>query len=106
MVENIILKNLSTSALLELDVTTTPYYILDKVEWGQIEAAHHSYKYVNQVGVTIVSTTLETRDVSIVGWIVADTEESMEKRKHTLNRFVNPMQFINLKYKDKNKKAA
>lgn len=100
MVENIILKNLSTSALLELDVTTTPYYILDKVEWGQIEAAHHSYKYVNQVGVTIVSTTLETRDVSIVGWIVADTEESMEKRKHTLNRFVNPMQFINLKYKE------
>lgn len=100
MVENVILKNLSTSALLELDVVTTPYYILDTAEWGQIAASHHSYKYVNQIGVTIVGTTLETRDVSIVGWIIADNEEAMEKRKHTLNRFINPQYYINLKYKE------
>lgn len=102
MVENIILKNLSTSALLELDVTETPYYILDTVDWGQITASHHSYKYVNQVGVTVVSTTLETRDVEIVGWIIASTEQAMESRKKVLNRFVNPMQFINMQYKQYN----
>lgn len=102
MVENIKLKNLSTSALLELDVTETPYYILDTVDWGQITASHHSYKYVNQVGVTVVSTTLETRDVEIIGWIIASTEQAMENRKKVLNRFVNPMQFINLQYKQYN----
>lgn len=99
MVENIILKNLSTSALLELDVTTTPYYILDTVDWGQIDATHHSYKYVNQMGVTIIGTTLESRDVSITGWIIANSEEEMDSRKHVLNRFVNPQQYINIKYK-------
>lgn len=102
MVENVKLKNLSTSALLELDVIETPYYILDTVDWGQITASHHSYKYVNQVGVTVVSTTLETRDVEIVGWIIASTEQAMESRKKVLNRFVNPMQFINMQYKQYN----
>lgn len=100
MVENVILKNLTTLALLELDVTTTPYFVLDTVDWGQVTATHHSYKYVNQVGVTITNTSLETRDVSIIGWIIGDTEEAMESRKRILNRFVNPQQFINLKYKD------
>ncbi len=100
MVENVILKNLSTLALLELDVTETPYYVLESVDWGQIAASHHSYKYVNQVGVTIVNTSLETRDVEIIGWIIGDTEQGMESRKRVLNRFVNPQQFINLKYKE------
>lgn len=99
MVENVILKNLDTLALLELDVTETPYFILESVDWGQIEANHHSYKYVNQIGVTIVSTTLETRDVEIIGWIIAESEQAMESRKRILNRFVNPQQFINLQYK-------
>lgn len=102
MVENVILKNLTTLALLELDVITTPYFVLGTVDWGQVGASHHSYKYVNQVGVTIVNTSLETRDVSIIGWIIGDTEESMESRKRILNRFVNPQQYINLQYKDHN----
>lgn len=102
MVENVILKNLTTSALLELDVTTTPYFILDAVDWGQIEASHHSYKYVNQVGVSIVNTSLETRDIEILGWIIANTEQEMESRKKILNRFINPQQYINLQYKDYN----
>lgn len=102
MVENVILKNLSTSALLELDVTTTPYFILGTVDWGQIEASHHSYKYINQVGVSIVNTSLETRNVEILGWVIAKTEQEMESRKKILNRFVNPQQYINLQYKKYN----
>lgn len=102
MVENVLLKNLTTLALLELDVIETPYFVLDTVDWGQVGASHHSYKYVNQVGVTIVSTSLETRDVSIVGWIIGENEQAMEARKKILNRFVNPQQNINLKYKDHN----
>lgn len=102
MVENVILKNLTTSALLELDVSTTPYFILGSVDWGQVSSSHHSYKYVNQVGVTIVSTTLETRPVEIIGWVISKTEQEMNARKRVLNRFVNPQQFINLRYKDYN----
>lgn len=100
MVENITLKNTNTLALLELDVVTTPYYILDNVDWGQIESTHHSYKYVNQVGVYVTGTSLETRDVKVSGWIIARTENQMTERKRMLNRFVNPQQLIELKYKE------
>lgn len=101
MVENIILTNQATQAKLELDMVTTPYYILDKVDWGQIGATHHSFKYVNQVGLYVTGTSLETRDgVSIIGWVIADTENQMSTRKQMLNSFVNPQQLLKLEYRD------
>lgn len=100
MVENITLKNKSTLATLELDVVTTPYYILDVVDWGQIGSTHHQYKYVNQIGVYVTGTSLETREVSITGWIVAQSENEMSLRKQMLNRFVNPQQLMELDYKE------
>lgn len=100
MVENVILLNKATQAVLELDVSATPYYILDVVDWGQIESNHHLYKYVNQIGVYVTGTSLETRDVEITGWIIAKTESQMDERKRMLNRFVNPQQLIKLTYKE------
>lgn len=101
MVENIILTNKVTGTVLELDVSTTPYYILDSVDWGQIGCTHHSYKYVNQIGNLVTGTTLEAReDIEIIGWVVAKTEEQMNQRKKMLNGFVNPQWFIELKYKN------
>lgn len=100
MVENVILLNKVTQATLELDVTTTPYYILDAVDWGQVESTHHSYKYVNQIGVYVTGTSLETRNVNVTGWIIAKTETQMDERKKMLNRFVNPQQLIRLFYKE------
>lgn len=101
MVENIILTNKVTGTVLELDVSTTPYYILDSVDWGQIGCTHHSYKYVNQIGNLVTGTTLEAReDIEVIGWVVAKTEEQMNQRKKMLNGFVNPQWFIELKYKN------
>ena len=102
MIDNIVLTNKITSAMLELDTVTTTSYILDgeNTTWGQIEANHHSFKYVNQVGLEVTNTTLETRDVVVQGWVIAKTENQMEQRKQMLNRFVNPQQMLELKYKD------
>lgn len=98
MVENITLRNLTTDAVLELDKVATPYYILGSATWGEVEGTHHSYKYVNQVGVYVTGTSLGTREVEIMGWIIADTEAQMTDRKAMLNRFVNPQQLIELSY--------
>lgn len=98
MVENITLRNIVTNAVLELDKVTTPYYILGSVTWGEVEGTHHSYKYVNQIGVYVTGTSLGTRDVEVVGWIIADTEAQMTDRKSMLNRFINPQQSIELSY--------
>lgn len=98
MVEHITLVNMATDVILELDKVTTPYYILDSVTWGEVEGTHHSYKYVNQIGVHVTGTSLGTREVEITGWIIAETELQMTDRKTMLNRFVNPQQAIEMTY--------
>lgn len=98
MVENITLRNTATNAVLELDKVATPYYILGSATWGEVEGTHHSYKYVNQVGVYVTGTSLGTREVEVTGWVIADTEAQMTDRKAMLNRFVNPQQMIEMSY--------
>ena len=100
MVEGIKLQNVETRAILTLDMVSTPDYVLNSVDWGAVESTHHSYKYVNQIGVYVTGTSLETRSVTIQGWVIADAEAVMTKRKQILNRFFNPQQAVDLFYKD------
>lgn len=99
MVEEVSLKNSVTGAVLNLDMVTGEDYVLKSIDWGYIQSTHHSYKYVDQIGVYVTDTSLETRDVNIEGWVIANTEASMTKRKAVLNRFFNPKQPIDLFYK-------
>lgn len=101
MVENIKLENTVTGEVLELSSTETPYYILDSCLWGPIDSQRYEYKYINQVGVQVTNTTLETREVTIAGWIIAFDTYSMTQRKRYLNKFVSPLNPIKLTYKDK-----
>ena len=100
MVEGIKLQNVETRAILTLDMVSTPDYVLNSVDWGAVESTHHSYKYVNQIGVYVTGTSLETRSVDISGWVIASTEREMTNRKTILNRFFNPQQAVDLFYKD------
>lgn len=98
MVEGIKLQNVQTRAILTLDMVSTNDYILNSVDWGQVTSTHHSYKYVNQIGVYVTGTSLETRNVEINGWVIAENEAQMTQRKQVLNRFFNPQQAIDLMY--------
>lgn len=100
MVEAIRLQNIVTGAEFNIDMLTTQEYVLSSVDWGTIASAHHSYKYVNQVGVYVTGTSLETRSVEIIGWVVGETEEVMTQRKAMLNRFFNPRHAVDLFYKN------
>lgn len=98
MVENIVLRRAKNQEELVLDMVSTPDYILGSVDWGSVKGTHHSYKYVNQVGISVTNTSLETRDVSIEGWVVARDENHMTNLKGKLNGFVNPQEAIELFY--------
>lgn len=98
MVERIVLKKVKNSQELVLDKVSTPEYILESVDWGTIKGTHHSYRYVNQVGVTVSGTSLATRPVIITGWIVALNPKQMGVLKDKLNSFVNPQDAIDLYY--------
>lgn len=100
MVEGIKLQNVETRAVLTLDMVSTPDFILNSVDWGAVESTHHSFKYVNQIGVYVTGTSFETRSVTIQGWVIAENESMMTIRKTTLNRFFNPQQTVDLFYKD------
>ena len=100
MVEGIKLQNVETRAVLTLDMVSTPDFILNSVDWGAVESTHHSFKYVNQIGVYVTGTSLETRSVTFQGWVIAENESMMTIRKTTLNRFFNPQQAVDLFYKD------
>lgn len=98
MVERIVLRRVKNLDELTLDMVSTPDFILKSVDWGAIKGTHHSYKYVNQVGVTVTNTSLGTRDIAIEGWIVAQSESNMTHLKRMLNTFVNPREELDLIY--------
>lgn len=99
MVESITLENRVTMNRIDIDKVTTEDYVLDMVDWGEVQSTHHTYKYVNQIGTQVTGTTLETRPVSVVGWVVADSDIVMTERKRRLNHFVNPQQPIRIYYR-------
>lgn len=100
MVERIILRKVKNQEELVLDMVSTPDYILKSVDWGSIKGTHRSYKYVNQIGESIVSTSLGTRPIKIEGWVVATNKSNMTLLKRKLNFFVNPQEEITLLYND------
>lgn len=100
MVENVVLSNDELGQSLELDKTITPWFILDYINWGQIEADQSTNKYVGQHGESLVSNMLGTRDVELSGWVIARSDDDMSRRKRFLNRFVNPLQQMTVTYND------
>jgi hypothetical protein len=60
------------------------------VDWGTVEANNHTFKYVDQIGVTLYNTTLEPRQVMITGWVAREDEAEVKRMKQILNSLVNP----------------
>lgn len=100
MVEDILIRNLTTNEELELSMESTPFYILSSVDWGSISTNHFTYKFVNQIGETVTGTTLGTRDITIIGYIIADIKPEMTQRKKFLNKLINPLHLFQIEYKD------
>ena len=102
MVEKITLENLTTNKQIVLGMlpSQSENFVLLSVDWGTAEGSHTTYKYANQVGVSIVSTSLETRAISIIGAIVSEDSGILLDCKKVLNNFVNPQQQIKILYKN------
>lgn len=99
MVEKIKLQNLTTQKIIDL-VADINAFILESVDWSTVDATHSTYKYINQIGVSIVNTALETRTVEIVGYVFGHSTAELLQNKQFLNNFVNPQQAIRLGYKE------
>ncbi len=76
-------------------------YWLGPVDWGQAEGRHQTYSYYNQVGESIVSTTIATRPLTITGWVIATEEVTLQSRCDFLNAFISPMEDYCLEYRNR-----
>lgn len=65
-------------------------YVLTSVDYGSIGATHSTAKGTGQVGERVINTTLDTRDVEIVGFIRAASAAEMETKKAALYRLCEP----------------
>lgn len=65
-------------------------YVLTSIDYGSIGATHSTAKGAEQVGERVINTTLDTRDVEIVGFIRAASAAEMETKKAALYRLCEP----------------
>lgn len=68
-------------------------YILQQgdLDVGHVNATHNTFNYPGQIGEFISSTSLGSRDFSVEGYIVGDSIREIERKKHNLSIFVNPL---------------
>lgn len=100
MINEITITSLSGRGTLFLKSKEYFGYWLGPVDWGQASGQHQTYSYYNQVGESIVSTTLGTRPLSITGWVV-DGNGQIQDRCDYLNSFISPVEDYTLEYNGK-----
>lgn len=100
MIEEIKITSLSGRGTLFMKSREYFGYWLGPVDWGQVSGQHQTYSYLNQVGESIVSTTVGTRPLSIIGWVV-DGEGQIQDRCDYLNAFISPVEDYELEFKGK-----
>lgn len=100
MIDEIKITSLSGRGTLSMKTREYWSYWLGPVDWGQVSGQHQTYNYYNQVGKSIVSTTVGTRPFSITGWVV-DGDGQIQDRCDRLNAFISPVEDYELEYKGK-----
>ena len=71
-------------------------YTLNEMDLGTEDAELSTFKGKNQEGEYISHTTIGTLSISIVGYVIADSQEEMRIRKRDLIKLVNPLDTFDL----------
>lgn len=100
MIDEITLISNSLNKSIKLSKTDySSNIILEEADLGSVQGSHKTYKGINQIGETHQGTTINTRSVSIIGWIVGETEYQLQYHRNNLNLFINPLQPLTLLFK-------
>lgn len=115
MISGFIIENLTTQEQVTMGLTTDNQYLYKEggVNWGSVPATHNTYNYPRQVGVSISSTKINTRDISIEGYVYYmlndDERKTVERngiaeyihrrikeKKKVLSDLINPDDYLRL----------
>ncbi len=119
MIERFKVKNKTTSreVIFGQDIDCDYVYKSDGLDWGTAPAQHNTYNYLNQIGVTISSTMIKERDITITGyvyyWLTKDDMMALDRsqwnsygyeiiknKKEDLNSIINPLDYLVLSIND------
>lgn len=95
MIEKLKLTNTTLKTSVVIDQYDSEF-VLGEVDFGSVSGTHQTYKYTNQVGVSIGNTTLGERTISIQGWVIGETYNKVRSNKSILNRIVNPLNTVDI----------
>ncbi len=120
MIEAIKITSLSGRGSVEMKSGDYLGYWLGAVDWGEVQGQHNMYSYANQIGESIVSTGILSRELSITGWVIEHDSfsqvnyacigsarisrtgvGSLQQRCNFLNSFISPVQDYALEYKNR-----
>lgn len=113
MISEFILINEETEKQFSFGQSSEYDFIFTEINWGSAGATHNTYNYPNQVGVSISSTKINPRDISIEGYVfyvLTDREyweipreeklsycyDKIKQKKSSLNEVINPNDVIKL----------
>lgn len=89
MIESVVLRNTATGQQISINKTEGEYW-LDEIDLGTVDGSGNTFKFIDQIGETLVSTSILTRNISISGWVASEDESLVKAQKAVLNRFINP----------------
>lgn len=99
MIESVTIVSKSGKGNIEIGMDGHQEYWLDSVNWSQAEGSHQSYTHYGQVGSSIVSTSILTRPLQIIGWVVED-DTPLQTKCNFLNGFISVVEDYILRFND------
>lgn len=113
MIDNFIIQNENTKKSLVIGKDINCDLLLTFVDWSSVSATHNTYNFPNQIGVSISNTKINTRDISIEGYVyyIASKEEKsglnreeikninyqkIKEKKAILNSIINPYDYVKI----------
>lgn len=95
MVDTLSIKDTHTQKSITISTSPGEYY-LKELDVGSVDGKTHTFKYVNQIGVSVYGISLGTRDIRIIGWVADENFDRLIQRKKVLNSFINPTHLMEL----------
>ena len=97
MIESLVIRNVTSDVKKQFDMSEANYLIYEgSIDWGNVDVTHNTFQFPEQIGEYVSSTVIGTRDISINGWIIGDSEDEIKVKKKELSRFINPFDDIEI----------
>lgn len=113
MIRELSIINKTNGKQISLAMDGTTPYVLDKIDWDVPSVDFNTYRVPHQIGVSLSSVEIKTRQPTIRGYVVSDLSgesfigkgwdefleaqlQDIEQKKYDLNRTINPLQEIRI----------